>query len=210
MFLHQYCSVIYIVIGNLDNYIGILTDSQPGLPLWSSSPHINFTDTRGFKELSLDMTNISSFRSPLMSAFDVDKHLMLSSPKRCLLWTILRRYVVRLRTWQRKRRPSNLDSSYKNLALSIKSLPRSLANLPTLLASHVCCKGHNHINFRRTGCIHWSCECYARVHKAVMNKSPSLIDCLLALILHQMLSKDGPLGRYVSCRIKSSSLTPLS
>lgn len=47
----------------LDNYIGILADCQPGLPFWSSSSQTNFTDTGGSEELSLNMTNLSSFRA---------------------------------------------------------------------------------------------------------------------------------------------------
>ena len=63
----------------------MLTDSQPGLPLWSSSSHTNFTDTGGSEELSFDMTNIYLFWSPLMSAFDVNKHLVLFSRKAMLV-----------------------------------------------------------------------------------------------------------------------------
>ena len=97
-------------------------------------------------------------------------------------------------TRQHEHRPRHLDPSYNNLSLSINLLPRSLSNLPTHLTSYIYCKGHNHIDSRRTGCIHWSCECYGRIHKAAMTKSPSLIECLLALNLYQISSKDGSLG----------------
>jgi len=53
--INQQHRVTYIILGNLDNHIGILADSLPGLPLWSSSSQTNFTDAGGSEGLSISI-----------------------------------------------------------------------------------------------------------------------------------------------------------
>ena len=79
----------------------------------------------------------------------------------------------------------------QTLALSTKLLPRSLANLLTCLASYVRCKEHDYTDSRRASCTNLSFPCHTCAHKAVMIKSTSLIDYMLALLRHQESSKDG-------------------